>query len=253
MFNIALNTFRELKRNKILYMILFFGILLIIFSLALASLSLWQTEKIVLDFWIAMIEIFWLVSVIFIWSQLIFNEIDGKTIYLILSKPIWRYEFILWKFFWFAMILALIIFFQSIIFLIIAFYSNIYIDYLVFLSIIFIFLKLIILFSIILFFSTFISSILSIVLTIIVYIIAHSITSIIDMAVRSNNEIMLIFWKILYITFPNFEWLNIKNLILSPVKLGFSDLFFNSIYWVMYLIIILWLTVIIFWKKNFEN
>lgn len=50
MWNIAKNTFRELARNKMLYLILFFGILLIIFSLALAALSLGQTDKIVGDF-----------------------------------------------------------------------------------------------------------------------------------------------------------------------------------------------------------
>jgi len=253
MLNIALNTFRELKRNKILYMILFFWILLIVFSIALASLSLWQTEKIILDFGLAMVEVFGLVSVIFIWSQLIFNEIDGKTIYLILSKPISRFEFILWKFLGFALILAFIIFFQTIIFLSIVFYTKTQFDPLIVYSIIFIYLKLLILFAIILFFSTFVSSILAIVLTIIVYIISHWITSIIDMAVRSKNYIMLIFWKVLYVLFPNFEALNIKNVILSPVKVENSFLLFNSLYWLAYLAIILWLTIIIFNRKTFEN
>lgn len=50
MFNIALNTFRELARNKILYVIVFFGIALIGFSLVLATLSLGQSDKIVTDF-----------------------------------------------------------------------------------------------------------------------------------------------------------------------------------------------------------
>lgn len=253
MFNIALNTFRELKRNKILYMILFFGIVLIIFSLALVSLSLGQTDKIVLDFWLAMIEIFGLVSVIFIWSQLIFNEIDGKTIYLILSKPINRYEFILGKFLGFAMILAAILFFQSVIFLILVQYSKIAIDSLLLFSIVFIYLKLLVLFAVILFFSTFISSILSIVLTLIVYIISHWITSIIDAATHSKNSVMLIIWKILYVVFPNFEALNIKTIILNPVKLDLSFIIYNWAYSIVYLFIILGLTIIIFNKKTFEN
>ncbi|MDD2565987.1 MAG: ABC transporter permease [Candidatus Gracilibacteria bacterium] len=253
MLNIALNTFRELKRNKILYMILFFGILLIVFSIALASLSLGQTEKIILDFGLAMIEVFGLVSVIFIGSQLIFNEINGKTIYLILSKPISRFEFILGKFLGFALILAFIVFFQTVIFLAIVFYTKTSFDLLIIFSIIFIYLKLLILFAIILFFSTFVSSILAIVLTIIVYIISHGITSIIDMAARSNNYLMLQLGKILYVTFPNFEALNIKNLILSPVKIEPTYLIFNSAYGLVYLAIILGLTIVIFNRKTFEN
>lgn len=253
MFNIAYNTFKELTRNKILYLILFFAVMLIIFSLALASLSMWQTEKIILDFWLAMIEIFWLISVIFIWSQLIFKEIDGKTIYLILSKPISRYEFILWKFLGFVMILALIIFFQSIFFIILLFYSKFAISLAIIAAIFFIYIKLLILFAIILFFSTFMSSILSIVLTLFVYIISHWITSIIDMARHSKSLPLEYLWKIIYVIFPNFEWLNIKDNIMSAVPVSLSDLSFNFVYAVLYLVIILWFTIIIFNRKTFEN
>ncbi|EKE29651.1 MAG: type IV pilus biogenesis protein PilI-like protein [uncultured bacterium (gcode 4)] len=253
MLNIAINTFRELARNKILYLILFFWVLLIIFSLALASLSMWQTDKIIIDFWLAMIEMFWLVSVIFIGSQLIFKEIEWKTIYLILSKPISRYQFILGKFIWFAMILACIIFFQSVIFWALLVYSKTAFVYLIPVSIVFIYLKLLVLFAIILFFSTFISSILSIVLTMLVYVISHSLTSIIDMAVHAKSMALLNIGKVLYIVFPNFEWLNIKNLILSPVIIDFKYISLNSLYAVTYLVLILGFTIIIFNRKTFEN
>ena len=253
MFNIAINTFKELMRNKMLYLILFFWILLIIFSLALASLSLGQTDKIVIDFGLSMIEVFWLISVIFIWSQLLFKEIEWKTIYLILSKPISRFEFIIWKFIGFAMILACIIFFQSIIFFILLAYSKLQISAIMVYSIFFIFLKLLVLFAIILFFSTFISSILSVILTVLVYIIAHWVSSIIDMAVQSKNYIMLMIGKVLYITFPNFEALNTKNLILSHTVVSNSFFLFNTLYAFLYLAIILGLTIIIFNFKTFES
>lgn len=253
MWNIALNTFRELKRNKILYMIWFFGILLIVFSLALASLSLWQSNKIILDFWLAMVEIFGLVSVIFIWSQLIFKEIEWKTIYLILSKPISRYEFILWKFIWFAMILASIIFFQSLIFLVIVWYSKSAFSIVILFSIIFIYLKLLVLFAIILFLSTFISSILSIVLTILIYFISGSISSIMDVAFNSKSWILYIISRVLYIVFPPFEALNLKSLILSQVPVNSVFVLLNSVYAIIYIILILTFTILIFNRKTFEN
>ncbi|MDD2487562.1 MAG: ABC transporter permease [Candidatus Gracilibacteria bacterium] len=253
MFNIALNTFKELKRNKILFLILFFGILLIIFSLFLASLSLGQTDKIVIDFGLSMIEIFGLISVVFIGSQILFKEIEGKTIYLILSKPISRYEFILGKFIGFAMILAIIITFQGLIFLALMLYSGTAISIIMLFSIMFIYLKLLVLFSIILFFSTFSSSILSIMLTIFIYIIAHSITSIIDIATASKNAVMINFGKVLYVVFPNFEAMNIKNIILSPVKVDMIFLFGNLVYGIIYLLLILLFSVLIFNRKTFEN
>ena len=253
MLNIALNTFRELKRNKILYMILFFGILLIIFSLVLASLSMWQTDKIILDFWLSMIEIFGLVSVIFIGSQLIFKEIDGKTIYLILSKPIKRYEFIIGKFLGFALILAAIIFFQSVIFLALVWYSKANFTALILISIFFIYIKLLVLFAIILFLSTFISSILSIILTILVYFISHSITAIIDMAGHLNSFLMYNIGRFFYIIFPPFEALNIKSIVSSTIQISPAYVVANLIYAIAYTILILGLTIVIFNKKTFEN
>ena len=57
MLNVALNTFRELVRSRIFALILVFSVILILFSLVLASLSLGQTERLVLDFGLSMIEI----------------------------------------------------------------------------------------------------------------------------------------------------------------------------------------------------
>jgi ABC-type transport system involved in multi-copper enzyme maturation permease subunit len=64
-----------------------------------------------------MIEIFGLIGVLFVGSQLLFKEIDGKTIFLILSKPIKRQDFILGKFFGFSGTIALIVLLQAILFL----------------------------------------------------------------------------------------------------------------------------------------
>ena len=75
MINIALNTLKEIIRNKFLSLIVVFAILMIIFSIALWSLTIWENQKVIIDFWIWMIEIFWVISVLFIWSQLLFKEI----------------------------------------------------------------------------------------------------------------------------------------------------------------------------------
>jgi len=253
MWNIAKNTFRELARNKMLYLIIFFWILLIIFSLALAALSLGQTDKIVADFGLAMIEVFGLLSVIFIWSQILFKEIEGKTIYLILSKPIARWEFILWKFFGFALILACIILFQSILFGGVVWFSGTPWTPLFIYAILFSYFKLMLLFAVILFFSTFVSSLLSILLTMGIYVISHSISPMIDTALRTGNVIFLRFAQVLYLIFPNFEGLNYaKNIIGTPETLSNISFLVNGGHALLYTGIILLFTIIIFNKKTFE-
>lgn len=234
-------------------MIVFFGIVLIGFSLVLASLSLGQSDKIVADFGLAMVEIFGIISVIFIGSQLLFREIEGKTVYLILSKPLKRGDFILGKFLWFSGILLMIVAIQTLISTIVFMIAHTPLSVMLFVSIGFIYIKLLLLFAIILFFSTFISPLLSILLVIWVYIISHSLTTMTDMALRSGNHILYYFSKILMVIFPNFEALNIKSLIGSPVVLNSAFISLNILHAFLYLGIILLFTVLIFNRKTFEN
>ncbi len=253
MFNIALNTFRELARNKILYLIVFFGITLIGFSLVLASLSLGQSDKIVADFGLAMVEVFGIIAVIFIGSQLLFREIEGKTVYLILSKPVARRDFILGKFLGFSAILLFIILIQAIISTIVFLIASTPLSYLLMASIGFIYIKLLLLFAIILFFSTFISPLLSILIVMAIYVISHSITTMTDMALRSGNIALYYFSKFLMVLFPNFEALNIKSVIWTPLVLEPTFFLINIVHGGLYLGVILTLTVLIFNKKTFEN
>jgi hypothetical protein len=76
MGNIAFTTFRELVRNRILSLILLFSILLIAFSQVLATLSLGQTNRIVIDFGLAMIEISGLIATVFVGGQILYKEIE---------------------------------------------------------------------------------------------------------------------------------------------------------------------------------
>ena len=66
MLNIAFNTFREIVRNKFLYMILFFAFAFLVFSLSLGQLTLGNDEKVIVDFGLAMIEVFGIIGVLFV-------------------------------------------------------------------------------------------------------------------------------------------------------------------------------------------
>ncbi len=253
MLNIALNTFREIVRNKFLYLILFFAFVFITFSILLWKLTIWDDKKVIVDFGLAMIEIFWLVWVLFVWSQLLFKEIEWKTIFLILSKPIKRYEFIFWKFLWFSLTILLIIFFQSLLFLVVLFFKDIEITKLIIFSLFFTLLKLEILLAIVFFFSTFMSNVLTILVSIMIYFLSHNFSLILDLAYRTKNSIVIWFSKWLELIFPPFEALNIKDFIWTFKNFELSFLLNNSLYSIIYLIIILVFTNIIFSRKKFEN
>lgn len=253
MINIALNTFKEIVRNKFLYLILFFAFVFIIFSVALGKLTIWDDSKIIIDFWLSMIEIFWLVWVLFVGSQLLFKEIEWKTIFLILSKPIKRYEFILGKFIWFSWTILLIVLLQSLLFLTVLLFKDIEITRLISFSLLFTFFKLEIVLSLVFLFSTFMWNMLTILVTLMIYILSHSFTILLDIANRGQNIASVYFAKWLQLLFPPFEALNTKDVIWSFSNFHINYFLFNSFYSITYLIIILFLTVQIFNRKKFEN
>ncbi len=254
MGNIAINTFRELLRNRILTIILFFACVLIGFSEVLAGLSLGQTNRIILDFWLAMIEIGGLIAVIFVGGQILFKEIEGKTIYLILSKPIARSSFILGKFLGFGATILLITALQAGILTGILFLEHIPLDPLLITAFTAILIKLLSVFAIILFFSTFASPLLSILFTLGVYIAAHSANGVLDMVIRLKNEMMIHATQTIITILPPFEALNTaKNTLGTPI--GISALAYATTFGmaILYLALILLATVIIFERKKFEN
>lgn len=96
---IALNTFREAVRDRVLYVVLALASAVLVFTLALAELSLDQQQRVVRDVGLASISLFSVLVAIFLGSSLLYKEIERKTLYVILPKPIHRWEFLVGKFF----------------------------------------------------------------------------------------------------------------------------------------------------------
>ncbi|MFN9811132.1 MAG: ABC transporter permease [Deltaproteobacteria bacterium] len=95
---IALNTFREAVRDRVLYGVVGFGAAVQLFALALAELSLNEKARVVRDVGIASVSFFSVIVAVFLGSSLLYKEIERKTLYVILPKPIRRDELLLGKY-----------------------------------------------------------------------------------------------------------------------------------------------------------
>jgi Cu-processing system permease protein len=102
---IARNTFREAVRNKILYSLLFFAVIIILSASALGQLSLHEEIRTTRDVGLFGIDLFGVVIAVFVGVNLLYKELDLKTVYTILPKPLRRWEFVLGK--WLGMLLTL--------------------------------------------------------------------------------------------------------------------------------------------------
>lgn len=244
---IIYNTFIELIKNKIFYLISLFVFILLGATWFISTLSIVWESKVLLDFWLGIIEVFWLIITIFIWSQLIYNEIEWKTIILLLTKPINATKFIFWKFISFSLFLFIIMSFVFSAFLLIFFLKWWIITIDILIAWLFIYYKLLILISFLLLFGAlFTLPIFSIIWTIIMYL-AWSWTYYLVMASRKT-------WlplHYIHYALPNLEILNLKNVVSDGIKIIPWEFFYSSAYTMIYSMLILLIAIFIFRKREF--
>jgi len=95
---IGVNTIREAVRSKVLYVLLFFALVMIGTGVLLSTLSYVERERILQDVGLAAIRLFGAAIAIFVGVGLVHKEVDRRTIFTVLSKPVSRTEFLLGKF-----------------------------------------------------------------------------------------------------------------------------------------------------------
>jgi ABC-type transport system involved in multi-copper enzyme maturation permease subunit len=98
LYAVAANTFRETVRERVLYNLVFFAILMTLSGLLLGQLSIRQDEKIIKDVGLAAIDLFGTLIAIFIGVSLVSKELERRSLYPLLAKPLTREEFFLGKF-----------------------------------------------------------------------------------------------------------------------------------------------------------
>lgn len=95
---VALNTFREAIRNRVLYVLAFFAVGLMGFSAVLGELSMHEEVRVIKDLGLAGISVFGTIIALFLGVNLLSKELDRKTVYFVIPKPLFRWEFLLGKY-----------------------------------------------------------------------------------------------------------------------------------------------------------
>jgi ABC-type transport system involved in multi-copper enzyme maturation permease subunit len=95
---VAANTYRETVRERVLYNLVFFALLMTASGLLMKQLSIRQDERIIKDIGLAAMDVFGTLIAVFIGVGLVSKEIERRSLYPLLAKPLGRGEFILGKF-----------------------------------------------------------------------------------------------------------------------------------------------------------
>jgi len=108
-YAIALNTFREAIRRKVVYGIIGVVVALNLFAIVLGEMSLHEEQRVARDVGLAGVSLFGAITAVYLGVSLLYGELQRKTIYTIVSKPIERYEFVLGKYLGMCFTLTLLV------------------------------------------------------------------------------------------------------------------------------------------------
>ncbi|MFQ5701353.1 MAG: ABC transporter permease [Acidobacteriota bacterium] len=247
---IAANTFKEAIRDRILYLLLAFAILLMGSSTILSLLTVGSEDKIVKDIGLAAMSLFGVATAIFVGVGLVFKEIEKRTIYTLVSKPIRRSDFILGKYFGLVMVLAVNVIIMSAFFCALLLMKG-WMDPGIGPAIILIFVELLLMTAIAILFSTFSTPILSSLFTVTFYIIGHLSWGLLMLADHVQGAFAKILCRFLYDVLPNLEMMNVRGMVVHGTPVPPEQLLLACLYGVSYTSIILMIAVAVFRRRDF--
>ena len=251
---IAHNVFREVIRDRILYLIGFFAATLGIISLMLPQVSANAQDKMLLDFGMAGIVLTGLVTAVFVGTGLINKEIEKRTVFVLIAKPISRIEFIVGKHLGLTAVLAVLVTAMTAIYFGILSLNDVsYPAGSLILASLYTVLELSLVTAIALLFGVFTSSLLGTILTFAMYIMGHLSPDLVELAKLAKNPSLEQLTENMYLVLPDLSRLNLRNaavygseLIPSPM-----ELLSHGVYAIAYIVLLLTVANLIFSRRQF--
>src|SRR6266576_119607 len=252
---IARNAFREAVRDRVLYNLVLFVLLLTAGAIFLGELSAGQETKIIIDLGLSAMLLFGVFIAIFVGVGLVYKEIERRTLYAILSKPIGRGQFLLGKYLGLCLTLLVNVIVMGVGVSLALIYIRRGWDPLVariWPAIMLIYFELMIITGVALLFSTFSSPALSALLTFFVFVIGHFSADLKSLSSTSNQVAARLVFRALYYLLPNLSTYSV----ITPAAHGLSpdmqSIILAVAYTIMYDVVLLAGATLIFSRRNFK-
>ncbi len=258
---IARNTFRENIRDRVLYNLILFALIMIASSIALGQLTLGHEDKVIVDLGLTSISIFGTLIAIFIGIGLVYKELERRTVYVLLAKPVHRSEFIFGKFLGLLLTLFVNTAIMTVgLMLTLMWHGGIGLQgYLRLLPAVYlILLSLTLTTAIALLFSTFSTPALSALFTFFLWIIGHFNFDLRAFGHMTKSAALQGVCGALYYVLPNFgnfEWVDSRNVIQAAAyyrPISAAAIAWVTIYGLLYCGVLLGLSVAIFSRRDFK-
>ena len=248
---IALNTFREAIRDRILYLLLVFALVLIGISRMLALLTVGNEDKIIKDIGLSAISLFGVLTAVFVGVSLVFKEIERRTVYTLLANPVRRWQFVVGKFLGLLLVLVMNVGLMTVALcglLLLRGES----PWPLLPAIVLILVELVVITAFALLFSSVTNPILAALMTFAIYIVGHLTWSLQLLKAQLEGGLAVRLVDVVYWVMPNLERLNLKAAAVHglPLESGFVTL--GVIYGLSYSVVVLGLACVVFERKEFN-
>jgi ABC-type transport system involved in multi-copper enzyme maturation permease subunit len=251
-WHIMLNTYRESIRNRVLLNILIFAMGLILLSTVVGEWSLGEQARVIKDLGLSAMSVFGLLIAIFIGIRLMVQETEQRTIYIIASKPIYRWEILIGKYLGLAATLLVNVILMSLALLGVNLMIEGMPDLNLMPAILLIMIEILVVVAFSLFFSSLMNPQLAAIATMTVYIIGHLTNFFYDYVHVYPDKGFHWLFKALYYSVPNLEKLNLKLAVVEHTPQPFSMVTLSALYGLCWVAGILIVTVLVFNKKDFK-
>ena len=252
---VALNTFREAVRDRVLYSLVFFALLMMAAAVAVGQISIGIEQTVIVSLGLSAISVIGVLISVFIGVALVSKEMDKRTLYALLAKPVRRWEFLLGKFGGLVLTLAVNTAAMALGLLLVMLYVKHSLersDAVVLVAVYFILLKLALIVALALLFSCFTTPLLAILFTVGLYIVGLYVQELRDLPVEVMSPAMAAFTKWLSHLLPNFENFNVMAMAAHGRAVPGALILQNTLYAVVYCTIVLTAAAAVFSRRNLK-
>jgi Cu-processing system permease protein len=252
--HVAFNTFREAVRDRVLYNLIAFAVLLTGAAILVGQISIDIERLVVVNLGLTAVSLFGVVIAIFIGIGLVSKEIEKRTLYTVLSRPVRRWEFVVGKFFGLAGTLVVNTFFMGIgVFLALLYVAHRFekADGWVLVGLYFIVLQFLIVCALALLFSTFSSPLLAAVFSFALFVIGSLSQDLRGFAGVTGGLAAWITKAVAYVV-PNFSALNVISLVAHGEAVPGRLILYNTLYALLYTTMAISGAVLIFQRRNLK-
>jgi ABC-type transport system involved in multi-copper enzyme maturation permease subunit len=253
--SIARHTLKESVRERVLYNLVVFALLMFGAAILVGSISVGIEHIIIVNLGLSSISVFGLLMAIFIGITLVWKEIDKRTIFSILAKPVRRWEFILGKYAGLMLTLLINTAVMTAGFYLALLYAKRTLereDLIVLQAVYFILLQLALVVGLALFFSCTSTPVLSAVFTFCLYVIGNLLGDIRWFGEETGSALVMSFTSVLYYALPNFGNFNVISQTAHGQAVPGYLLLSNTLYALLYLSVILSASILVFERREFK-